>query len=208
MSKILSSTLLSFSISAILFATPSQATFIQNTSGLSGTFTTETFDTNAGDSTPAANQFAGLTFGTGDFVSNLFDGVYPNMTGSVIANFTSFEGCGITGICITPTFINFSSIMSDVAFAFVTDPGTSTFSAYLGANLVESATANTDYGGNFYGFTGIAFDSIRIDSGGASSAYALDNLQSRANSIPEPASLTLLGLGFFGLVASRRGKRA
>ena len=208
MSNFLGSTLLSVFISTSLFATQAQATVLQNTTGLSGTFTTETFNTNAGDSTPAGSQFTGLTFGPENFVSDLFDGVFSNMTGSVIANFTKL-GCGEPGNCITPTFINFSSIMSDVAFAFVSNPGTSTFSAYLGANPVESFIANTDFSGDFYGFTGIAFDSIRIDSGGSDSSYALDNLQSRtANSVPEPASLALLGLGFIGLVASRRNKRA
>ena len=206
MSKFLGSTLLSVFISTNLFATQAQATFFQNTSGLSGTFTTETFDTNNGDSTPAGSQFTGLTFGPENFVSDLFDGAFPNITGSVIANFTIL-GCGEPGNCITPTFINFSSIMSDVAFAFVSDPGTSIFSAYLGANPVESFTANTDYNGDFYGFTGIAFDSIRIDSGGSDSLYILDNLQSRtANGIPEPASLALLSLGLSGLGFVRRKK--
>lgn len=209
MSNFLRSTLLSVFISTGLFATQAQATVIQNATGLSGTFTTETFNTNAGDSTPAGSQFTGLTFGPENFVSDLFDGAFPNMTGSVIANFTIL-GCEVLGNCITPTFINFSSIMSDVAFAFVSEPGTSTFSAYLGASPVESFSANTDYSSDFYGFTGIAFDSIRIESGvSGSTTYILDNLQSRtANSVPEPASLALLGLGFFGLVASRRNKRA
>lgn len=207
MAKILKSALLSACISASLFTTPSQATLLHNTFGLSGTFATETFDANAGANTAAASQFAGLTFGAGNFVSTSYSGGYPNMTNSVIANFTG--NCGISGFCVTPTFIGFSSIMSDVAFAFVSNTGTSTFSAYLGANLIESFAAGTGYGGDFYGFTGIAFDSIRIDSGGVNNAYILDNLQSRTgNSVPEPTSLALLGFGLFGLVASRSSKRA
>jgi len=199
MSTLLKPALFSICMSACLIAAPSQAAFIDNTSGLTGTFTTQTFNTNAGSGTAAANQFAGMTFGAGNYVDNAYNGAYPNMQGSVIDNFGS-------GVEVNPTVIDFSSIMSSVAFAFVSNPGTSIFSAYLGSTLVESDTVATGYGGNFYGFTGIDFNSIRINAGGSNHAYILDNLES--NNVPEPGSFALLALGIFGLMAARRNKRA
>jgi len=138
-----------------------------------------------------------LSFSSGLYVDNTYSGVFPNMSGNVIAN---FQPC-----CTTPTFLSFSGAVYGAAFNFVSNPGTSTFSAFLGTNMVEQFTGYTGYGGEFYGFSSILFDSIRIDSGGINSAYIMDNLQV-VSAVPEPETyaMLLVGLGLIGFMARRR----
>ena len=189
---------------ALLCAIAAQASPLHNLTGLSGTFATENFDSNAGDGSAAAAQFAGMTFGGGNFVNNGFNGVFPNMVKSVIANFVS------PSTITSPTSVSFAAALSEAAFAFVSNPQDMTFDAYLGAGLVESSTYATGLNGDFYGFTGITFDRIVItgDSTG-NNAYILDSLQTKAAAVPEPGMLALLGLAGLGaLVASRRRRAA
>lgn len=180
-----------------------QAIPINNTTGLSGTFLTETFNSNAGNGSAAGSQFAGLVFGTGNFVNNNYSGDFPNMSGSVISNFLS-TSC----TCYDPTTISFTSAVSDAAFAFVSNNQSTTFAAYLGSALVDSFTVNTGDAGRFYGFGGSLFNQIRITSSGSNDAYLIDRLQRRVApvAVPEPDTLGLLGLSLaaFGFMSRRR----
>lgn len=179
----------------ITLTSAAQASTIQNSdTGLSNDFTTETFTSNLADNTAAGSHFAGVTFDVGNYITRGYS--QPNMHGEVISN---FQPC-----CTTPTSMTFDRQVSGVAFNFVSNPGTSTFTALLAGVAVEAFSEVTNYNGKFYGFENISFDSIRIDSGGVNHAYILDNLEVQAVPEPETYALMLAGLGVLGFVARRR----
>ncbi|WP_338847209.1 PEP-CTERM sorting domain-containing protein [Massilia sp. W12] len=188
-------------LSALVLAGAAQAASFNNTAGLAGitSYTLETFD-NAGvpDDTLAGNLFAGLSFGPNIYISNSYIGSFANFSGSSLTN---FYPC-----CTAITSFSFNSQVKAAAFAFVTNQGTSTFYAKLNGNVVESFSAPTNTQGNvnFYGFSGIIFDSIEIHSGGINNAYALDNLQVAAVPEAETWGMMLAGLGALGFMARRR----
>jgi hypothetical protein len=188
-------------LSALSFG--AQAASISNLSvGLTGTFTTEDFDTwvpglSSGASSPD------LSFDSGQFAASGL--VYPNMSGNSIINEAEWIS----------TF-SFSGPVSGAAFNFVTTGGDVTFTAFLGAAEVEYFTASTGdiASNNFYGFTGISFDRIHIDTTSVEGvSYILDNLQvassfdgSPVTQVPEPESYAMFmaGLALMGFIARRR----
>ena len=105
--------------------------------------------------------------------------------------------------------MTFSSVLSEAAFAFVSNSQGMTFAAYLGGTLIESDFYTTNGSGDFYGFTGITFDKIVITGDGSSNnAYVLDMLQTKAGAAPEPGMLALLGLAGLGAIGAARRRRA
>ncbi|WP_332854466.1 PEP-CTERM sorting domain-containing protein [Duganella sp. S19_KUP01_CR8] len=168
--------------------------------GLSGIYSTETFTSALAENAVAGSNFAGVTFGAGNYVTGAYDGTFPNMVGTVLSNFSP--------CCTTPTTMTFASNLSGAAFNYVSNDGESTFTAYLGATQVASFTATTGYGGEFYGFQNVVFNSIKIDSGGVNNAYIIDNLQTAPVPEPETYAMLLGGLGLLALVRRRRAKQA
>jgi hypothetical protein len=107
----------------------------------------------------------------------------------------------------TPYEINFTTAVTDAAFATVDQNTSFTFDAYLGGNLVETFSQNIAFipGSGFMGFSNSLFDSIKITSATNGSAFAIDSLQFKAPAVvPTPATLALFCLGFVGLGWSRR----
>lgn len=196
---------IAIAVSAMLLACGAQASSFNNAGGLNGmvsSFTTESFDNSgAASNTLAGNLFAGLSFGANIYTSEAYGGSFANFSGTSITN---FNPC-----CTAITSFSFASLASAAAFAFVTNNGISTFTAKLYGNAVESfsAATSTSNGTNYYGFSGIVFDSIEIQSGGSNNAYALDNLQvSQVSAVPEPTTYAMLlaGLGLLGFAARRK----
>ncbi|MDH5302091.1 MAG: PEP-CTERM sorting domain-containing protein [Gammaproteobacteria bacterium] len=187
--------------SLLMLPMAANATITYSNTGLSGSFATENFDTNAGQDTVAGTQFTGITFGVGNAVINGYNGAFPNMTNSVIANF--FHGYDIQD----PTSFGFDADLVELAFAFVSNPQATTFSVFLDSVLIESVVLNTDYSGNYVNISGYAFDEVHITSVGSNDAYIMDNMQykvARVADVPEPAAFALLGIGLAGLAFSRR----
>jgi hypothetical protein len=196
---------------AVLVATTVQvkAAIITNDFGLSDPAQMITFDEFVfAANTPITNEYSslGVTFSPNLFYDSQL-GDLPNISGHRLGNFTST-------VTVNPFFISFLTVQDQAAFAMVTNPGTSTFTALLGGTEVESFSVSTDASSttNYFGFMGVSFDTIRVNVGAGGGAMLLDNLQfgsATISAIPEPSSLTLFGIGacVLGLGVARRRRR-
>jgi hypothetical protein len=137
--------------------------------------------------TPVTTQYPGVTF-SGTFASSY---TFPNVSGRNIENFGNLIS------------IQFSTTQTRVAFALVSNPTTTTFTALLNGAVVESFTASTNVSSsnNFYGFIGSSgFNAIQIFDDGVGAA--IDNLQiGDPVATPVPFGFTPLpGLAVSGLL--------
>jgi len=157
----------------------------------------ELVDVNFGLLTDEYNSY-GVTF---------VPGVYYGAEATPGPNITNHHLQSITASVdpsTNPLEIQFTSTQSEVGFnlvAFNVDPSVAntTFSAYLGGSVVETAMAIAGTNSNnFYGFSDIAFDRIvfEVGTGGVSTGvpvFCLDNL---TFDVVEPPSIALIGIGF------------
>lgn len=197
-------------VAAALSLSPLQNTAsaapIVNSFGLSSPQTTLDFD-GLGAGTPVENQFAGQ----GVVFSQTLNGPLVTLASGIFAGMDGFALNQLNG-----SFqIQFLGTVTEVAFALMTNPGTSTFRALLNGVEVESFTAGTGYAfdpspGTWFGFSGITVDTIEILSGGDGQAFRMDNLQygqvTAPAQLPLPAALPIFagGLVFFSLIRLHR----
>jgi hypothetical protein len=134
----------------------------------------------------------GVTF-SGLF-SNTTNAGYPNISVPAARNFSGWNS--------NSTFlISFTQSQSQAAFSLATGgSGTSTFQALLNNSVVDtfSIATDTNNSNNFYGFTGVTFDTIKVMAGGSFNSAFIDNIQfspATAQNVPEPFSIigTLVG---------------
>jgi hypothetical protein len=156
------------------------------------------------------NQFAALGVTFSGFFYNGCDascatarpaGAKPDIT-----NFNNEEF--VTGPFSPIASLSFAAPVRGAAFAWASNRDAYTFRAYLGATLLEdfsvvvnTSAINGSNGWGYYGFDGIMLDRITIES---DNAFLIDDLEV-GTSVPEPATLLLLGAG---LLAGRRHFRS
>ena len=172
-------------------AATTQADFITNDFGLTSPEQTIAFDElGLRIDTPVTNQYLGVTFTDGVFQSP------QSLDGLNIFNFDDqWVGNFVDGQTFTNPFsLFFDTELTDAAFAFISNTGTTEFTALLDGNVVETFAALTQVTdpNNFFGFENIVFDEIRITVDPVTQAAGIDNLQ--FTTVPEPGSSIFCGL--------------
>ncbi|MBU0638987.1 MAG: PEP-CTERM sorting domain-containing protein [Planctomycetes bacterium] len=135
-------------------------------------------------------QAWGVTFSAFDMKTDGNDG-YPGI-----------DGPNLLAYADPKLRIDFDEPMTAFAMAWITNPGTTTFTAYLGGSVVEQAALATDYDDAnicYSVFENITFDAIEGTIDAAFLSFRIDNLQ-----VPEPGALLPLMLGLATVVGCRR----
>jgi hypothetical protein len=181
------------------------AGFIHNSTGIANPAETITFSEHLfAPGTPVTTQYAGLGV---TFAPNLWYASQPPPPFSPHVDplyLTNFPFPNLPPFNFNDPFsIHFNAPRTAAAFALITNPGFSTFTALRNGKVVETDTASTDLTSpsNFYGFSGIAFDEIQVGTAPLMSA-GIDNLQLGAvSAVSAPRGLVLAGVGVLCLVA-------
>jgi hypothetical protein len=210
-------TLALFAMAGLTTARPACADFLQNTFGLDHPAHTITFDEVVlPQDTPLGDAYAaqGITFSLNmvyDEFGGMFSSGYPNISGHYVANPPRADE-GFMG----PVDLIFSSPQHEAAFGLITSGSRvhmfgSVIWAMLGNTPQEMVGVLTDHTSpdNFYGFTNITFDRIRIWPGGYDGFMAIDNIQFGTDPAcaPEPCNLALLAMGGLPLAGVARRRR-
>jgi hypothetical protein len=166
--------------------------------------------------------FSEFTFPTGTAITDQYSSLGVTFSNELFYNFQPlfFPKDFLSNYNTMPYALNnpvsiiFGDVQDSAAFALQSNNGHTTFTALLEGSYVESFDALTDLSylpdlknaSNFYGFEGIFFDEIKIESFSLAKAFQIDNIQLSAAPIPEPTTLLLLCTGLIGLTALGRKK--
>lgn len=180
-----------------------QAASLKNGTGISNPGTTITFsEFPLAKNTPLTNQYSSLGVNFTGLFYNPDKADSPNINSPHAGNYNS-------GIPINPFVISFAQFQSEAAFSLISNPALSTFEALFENTLVDSFNSPTENidPNNFYGFTGVTFDSIRVTVGGSGFAL-IDNIQfnsvSTSTAVPEPFTIIGTIIGGTAVICMRK----
>jgi hypothetical protein len=170
------------------------AQFFNNSTGISSPAETITFSEHSlPQNTSVTTQYSdlGVTF------QSMFYNPDPNTFGHDI-NPPDIGNFKQSVTASNPYSIFFTQAQTSAAFALGSQAGTTTFTALLNGNVVASGTASTSlpsgHANDFYGFSGVLFDQIRISTSSVDNAAIIDNIQLAA--APNPSGqLTITPAG-------------
>ena len=134
------------------------ADFVQSTTGIPDARTTITFEeipVKSGD--PVTNQYAPLGITIDPYLYfDILKNDFPHITGHRVG-YASLDP-------VIPFSVKFDQPRTSAAFAAASNTSNTTFEALLDGVVVEKAETKTALFNedNFYGFTGIVFDEIRV----------------------------------------------